>query len=235
MSASLGSLQATRAVPSGTYADFRLKLGPFISSVVPLQQNTTALIVTSGGSITINGYGFGQQCSGCQVLAASAGSTTYYLLPVSSWSDGAISASFLPATMPNLVVPGLVIIYVELSSSAWDSIDVYKRQGSGRLSCSRGAAGAGSNAQQFFHAADNLRRRDLQRHRDSYHGANCWAVDPALDEADVRPVKPAFQRQLFLRNLLAFASLSKGLSERFLRAGLRLNLLAPMIARCLRQ
>ena len=124
VSASLGSLQATRAVPSGTYADFRLKLGPFISSVVPLQQNTTALIVTSGGSITINGYGFGQQCSGCQVLAASAGSTTYYLLPVSSWSDGAISASFLPATMPNLVVPGLVIIYVELSSSAWDSINI---------------------------------------------------------------------------------------------------------------
>jgi len=31
----------------------------------------------------------------------------------------AISASFLPATMPNLAVPGLVTIYVELSPSAW--------------------------------------------------------------------------------------------------------------------
>ena len=68
VSASLGSLQATRAVPSGTYADFRLKLGPFISSVVPLQQNTTALIVTSGGSITINGYGLASSAPAVKCL-----------------------------------------------------------------------------------------------------------------------------------------------------------------------
>ena len=91
VSASLGSLQATRTVPSGTYADFRLKLGPFISSVVPLQQNTTARIVTSGGSITINGYGFGQQCPTCQVFVSGTP-----VLSISQWTDSAISF-FLPS------------------------------------------------------------------------------------------------------------------------------------------
>jgi hypothetical protein len=89
--------------------------------------------------------------------------------------------------------------------------------------------------QQFFHAADNLRRRYLQRHRDSYHDSNCRAVDPALDETDVRPVKSSFQRQPFLRDLLAFPNLSKSLAKRLLWAGLRLNLPAPMIAGFLRQ
>jgi pimeloyl-ACP methyl ester carboxylesterase len=101
------------------------KEGPLISSV---QSSVTSSlpghVVQSGGMIEISGSGFGQQCTGCQVLAGPPGSTTGYLLPVSSWSDGAISASFLPATMPNLAVPGLVTIYVELSASAWDSINI---------------------------------------------------------------------------------------------------------------
>jgi uncharacterized repeat protein (TIGR01451 family) len=88
-SASLGSLQATRTLPSGTYAPFRLKTGPFISSVSPVQQNTTALIVTSGGTITVTGYGFGQQCPSCEILLSGGA------LQVFSWTDSAISA-YLP-------------------------------------------------------------------------------------------------------------------------------------------
>jgi uncharacterized protein (TIGR03437 family) len=40
------------------------------------------------------------------------------------WSDQAISASFAPANLPNVPIPGYVTIYVELSSSAWDSINI---------------------------------------------------------------------------------------------------------------
>jgi uncharacterized protein (TIGR03437 family) len=110
--------------PTGFYLAVRCKLSPSVYSVGPLLSGA-GKVVQAGGTITINGSGFGsQQCSGCQVVAAPPGSTTGYILPVSSWSNGAISASFLPATMPNLSTPGLVTIYVELSSSAWDSINI---------------------------------------------------------------------------------------------------------------
>jgi uncharacterized protein (TIGR03437 family) len=109
--------------PAGVYSAVRCKFAPTVYSVGPLLSGT-GKVVQAGTTITINGTGFGSQCSGCQVVAAPPGSTTGYLLPVSSWTNQAISASFLPATMPNLTVPGLVTIYVELSSSAWDSINI---------------------------------------------------------------------------------------------------------------
>ena len=125
-SASLGTISyGPWAIPLGQYTVYHAKLSPAVSSVGPLQASGPGWVVQSGGTITINGVGFGsEQCSTCQVLAAPPGSTTGYLLPVSSWSGGAISASFLPATMPNLAVPGLVTIYVELSPSAWGSINI---------------------------------------------------------------------------------------------------------------
>ena len=113
----------TTGAGGGTATFF--KLGPLISSVQSSPASSIpGRVVQSGGMINISGSGFGQQCSGCQVIAAPPGSTTGYVLPVSSWTNGAISASFLPATMPNLTIPGLVTIYVELSSSAWDSINI---------------------------------------------------------------------------------------------------------------
>ena len=102
-----------------------LKEGPLIFSVQSSASSSLpGRIVQTGGMINISGSGFGQQCSGCQVVGAVPGSATGYILPVSSWSDQAISASFLPATMPNLTIPGLITVYVELSSSAWDSINI---------------------------------------------------------------------------------------------------------------
>jgi uncharacterized protein (TIGR03437 family) len=113
------------SVPGGYYSAVRCKSTPVISSVGPLLPNVPGWVVQAGTTITIAGAGFGaQKCSTCQVLAAAPGSTTGYVLLVSSWTDQAISASFLPTTMPNLTIPGLVTIYVELSASASDSINI---------------------------------------------------------------------------------------------------------------
>jgi len=109
--------------PIGVYSEFRCKSVPLIYAVGPLLTGT-AKVVQAGTTITINGLGFGpSQCSGCQVIVAPPGSTTGYSLSVSSWTDQVISA-FLPATLPGLSIPGLVTICVELSTSAWDSINI---------------------------------------------------------------------------------------------------------------
>jgi len=85
-------------------------------------------IVQSGGAITIRGSGFGsQQCSACQVLAALPGATVGYVLQISSWSNQAISA-YLPTTLSGLTVSGLFTIYVQLSSSSFDSINIMTAQ-----------------------------------------------------------------------------------------------------------
>jgi uncharacterized protein (TIGR03437 family) len=109
--------------PIGVYSTARCKLAPIVYSVGPLS-SAAGKIVQVGSTITITGSGFGQQCSGCQVLAVPPGYTTGYLLPVSSWTNQTISASFLPAAVPSVTLPGFVTIYVELSSSAWDSINI---------------------------------------------------------------------------------------------------------------
>ena len=57
------------AVSGGTFSIFRCKYNPVIFSVGPLLPNVAGRVVTSGGNITISGVGFGQLCSGCQVLA----------------------------------------------------------------------------------------------------------------------------------------------------------------------
>ena len=87
-----GILQATGTAAFGTYTPFRVKVGPFISLVTPLL-NASALEVASGQTITINGYGFGQQCATCQVLAYPGP----VQLQISTWTDSALSA-YLPAT-----------------------------------------------------------------------------------------------------------------------------------------
>jgi uncharacterized protein (TIGR03437 family) len=119
------ALAGTLTVGAGGGEAAYFKQGPIIFGVQSsLVSSLPGRVVQAGGTVTISGSGFGQQCSGCQVVAAPLGSTTGYLLPVSSWTNGAISASFLPATMPTLSIPGLVTIYVELSSSEWDSINI---------------------------------------------------------------------------------------------------------------
>lgn len=77
--------------PVGYYTAWRCKSSPSITSVTPLVAGVAGTVVTSGENITINGVGFGTQCSTCQVLVSS---TT--ALIVSAWSDQAITA-FLPA------------------------------------------------------------------------------------------------------------------------------------------
>src|ERR1019366_6925673 len=59
-------------------------------------------IVSSGGTITITGYDFGDQCTSCQVLANPVGSTTQTALQVSSWTGTSISA-MLPASLTGLL------------------------------------------------------------------------------------------------------------------------------------
>lgn len=114
-STSLGTLSCgpIRA-PVGYYNVFRCKIAPQISSVGPLVSNSTAKIVSSGGTITIGGTGFGQQrCASCQVLAYPDGAT----LQVSSWSDQNISAA-LPAKYSGLVQ--LVVV----TAAGKDSVNI---------------------------------------------------------------------------------------------------------------
>jgi hypothetical protein len=119
-----GWLSGNLSAVSGGGMAMYYKDSPTIRSVGPLI-NAPGLTVGTGSTITISGLGFGSQlCSGCQVLASAPGSTTAYLLPVSSWSDQTILASFVPANLPNLPIPGYVTIYVQLSASAWDSINI---------------------------------------------------------------------------------------------------------------
>jgi hypothetical protein len=80
-------------VTEGYYSIFRCKFNPLIFSVGPLTPNVSGLVVESGGSITISGVGFGQQCSGCQVVAYPGP----LVLQLSSWSDSSITAP-LPST-----------------------------------------------------------------------------------------------------------------------------------------
>jgi hypothetical protein len=104
------------------YSPVLCKNNPNINSIGPLA-STTGRTINAGATITINGLGFGQQCSTCLVVAAAPGAATGYLLSVSSWTDSTISA-FLPATLSGVSIPGLITIYVELSQTAWDSTNI---------------------------------------------------------------------------------------------------------------
>jgi uncharacterized protein (TIGR03437 family) len=96
-SASIGAITCGPVTqPSGSYGAWRCKNQPAIMSVTPLVAGA-AKVVASGATITIQGAGFGQLCSNCQVLAYGNSP-----LQLSSWTDSAITAS-LPATYSGLV------------------------------------------------------------------------------------------------------------------------------------
>ncbi len=100
--------------PAGYYTSFRCKYAPDISSVTPLLAGTgTAKIVQAGAAITVNGTGFGNPCSTCQVLAYPG----KVALQVLAWSDSAITA-FLPSSFT-----GFVQITVQIASGA-DTINI---------------------------------------------------------------------------------------------------------------
>lgn len=96
-SASLGQITYGVSIQAaGHYTAIRAKFSPAIYFVSPVLPNTTARIVQSGTTITLNGIGFGQRCSVCQVSASGLP------LQISSWNDQTISA-FLPTTYNGIV------------------------------------------------------------------------------------------------------------------------------------
>ncbi len=108
----------TLTEPLGYYSAARCKIDTSIYPPIGPLAGGTALLVNSGGAITIKGYAFGNsQCSGCKVEATPAGSTTATVLKVSSWSNTAISA-ILPASFT-----GLVTISV-LASQGIDAVNI---------------------------------------------------------------------------------------------------------------
>jgi pimeloyl-ACP methyl ester carboxylesterase len=99
---------------AGVYSTVRCKFSPVIYSIGPLLAGA-GKVVQAGGTITINGVGFGSQCSGCIVAAANPTSVN---LQVLSWSDSTIIAS-LPATYGN----GIVTIGVT-TASGYDAMNI---------------------------------------------------------------------------------------------------------------
>ena len=91
----------TVKAPVGYINAARCKLGAAIFSVTPLATNVAGRAVTAGTTITLTGANFGSQCSGCQVSATPAGSTTALVLTVTSWQSTAISVK-LPASLTGL-------------------------------------------------------------------------------------------------------------------------------------
>jgi pimeloyl-ACP methyl ester carboxylesterase len=107
-----------RTESTGYYSVYRAKFAPVVSAVGPLLPSTSgARIVQSGANITLAGVGLGAtQCSTCTVTAYPGYSSPGITLPVSLWTDQAITA-FLPSTFV-----GLSIIVVQAANSGSDSI-----------------------------------------------------------------------------------------------------------------
>lgn len=100
--------------PTGFYTAWRCKSGPIIFSVGQQDAGSQGKVVLSGGTVTIDGVGFGpSRCSGCSVFAYPGPVP----LQISSWSDQLISA-FLPGSFSGLVQLGLV------ASNGSDSINL---------------------------------------------------------------------------------------------------------------
>lgn len=83
---------------AGYYNVWRCKFSPVISAVLPRVSGTDAVLVPSGGMITISGVGFGQECASCGVWAYPGG----LKLQVGAWGDQTITAS-LPSSYSGLV------------------------------------------------------------------------------------------------------------------------------------
>ncbi len=110
-SASLGSIDCgSYALPLGYFSAVRCKIDATILSVGPLLTKFPK-VVSSGGTITINGTDFGTLCNGCQVTAVPAGSTTAQILKIGSWTNTAITAA-LPA------LTGLITITVTAATGS---------------------------------------------------------------------------------------------------------------------
>ncbi len=119
VSASLGTVGCgSYTQPTGQYFTYRCKYGPFVNSVTPRVAGSSAALVQSGITLTINGSGLGQQCSTCQVLAYPGNIS----LNVGRWTDQAIDVS-LP-----LALTGLVQLLVRASGGV-DSINVIAVRG----------------------------------------------------------------------------------------------------------
>lgn len=104
VSQSQGTLDCgTLKEPAGYYSAARCKVDTAIFSVSPLVKGADAILVNSGGNITLTGYAFGNsQCSGCKVQATPAGSTTTTNLAISSWNNTSITAA-LPASFTGFI------------------------------------------------------------------------------------------------------------------------------------
>jgi uncharacterized protein (TIGR03437 family) len=101
-SASLGTINCgSLTQPAGYSWAARCKIGAAIFSVTPLA-STSPRVLTNGTTVTLNGANFGSQCSGCQVQAYPAGSSTAQALSVTSWQNSAISVK-LPSSLTGLL------------------------------------------------------------------------------------------------------------------------------------
>ncbi len=87
--------------PAQFFTAARCKIGTAIASVGPLNSGA-AHTINAGTTITITGATFGSQCSGCQVSATAAGSTTSQVLTITSWSATEIKAA-LPASLTGML------------------------------------------------------------------------------------------------------------------------------------
>ena len=95
----------------------RCKIGAVVFSVTPLA-GTSGRVLAAGTTVTLNGANLGSQCSGCQVLAYPAGSSTAQALTVTSWQSSAISVK-LPASLT-----GLLTLKVVAAGGAADTIGI---------------------------------------------------------------------------------------------------------------
>jgi uncharacterized protein (TIGR03437 family) len=102
-SASLGTVDCGSYTQSlGYFSAVRCKLGANLTSVGPLLSSVPGRVVSGGSTITINGSTLGSSCSGCQVVATPAESTTGQILKVASWNNTTITAT-LPSSLTGLL------------------------------------------------------------------------------------------------------------------------------------
>ena len=96
-SSSLGKVSCASSKEAvGYVAATRCKFNATITGVSPEAQ-APGRVVAAGASLTINGVGFGSQCSNCKVTATPGGSTTGQTLSISSWKTSSITVT-LPST-----------------------------------------------------------------------------------------------------------------------------------------
>jgi uncharacterized protein (TIGR03437 family) len=83
--------------PIGYFTTWRCKASPIVSAIGPLLPVVPGRVVQSGGTVIINGVGFGPRCAACKVVAYPGQAA----LTISSWTDQAISVN-LPSTFDGI-------------------------------------------------------------------------------------------------------------------------------------